>query len=456
MLYNSITIMSTLFRPRTLVLFAGDILFFTIALWVSLYLRAFELPSSVVLEQHLVPFALLFIAWVVVYLIAGLYEGRSIILARRALSTTLLIAQTFNMVLTALFFFFVPLFGIAPKTLLVIYLIVSFLCVLLWRVVLFPRLGVQKQERAVVVGDSPEAKELAAALNQAPRAPTRVVEVVVPHAGLPSRVREVLAQTGARIIIADFNNPAVAGAFPELVNLLGQGVRFFDAASLYEEVFGRIALGSIDNRWLARNVSRYAHVLYDSLKRAMDIAVALPAAIISLAMYPFVAAVIKLEDGGPVFVRLPRVGEDGRTIHILKFRSMTGNDAGDYGAHGKSLLTVTAVGRFLRKTRLDEFPQLWGVVRGDLSLIGPRPETPSLVAVYEKEIPYYGVRHLIKPGLSGWAQLYHDTHPHAVTDVEATREKFSYDLYYLKHRSLMLDAVVVLKTTKKLLTRSGV
>jgi lipopolysaccharide/colanic/teichoic acid biosynthesis glycosyltransferase len=95
-------------------------------------------------------------------------------------------------------------------------------------------------------------------------------------------------------------------------------------------------------------------------------------------------------------------------------------------------------------------------VRGDLSLIGPRPELPSGVALYEKEIPYYGMRHLIKPGLSGWAQLYHDNHPHHAAQVGATKEKLSYDLYYLKHRSLALDIVIILKTLKKLLTRSGV
>jgi len=193
-----------------------------------------------------------------------------------------------------------------------------------------------------------------------------------------------------------------------------------------------------------------------ALKRAMDIAIALPLWLVSLLLYPFIALAIKSEDGGSVFVSLPRVGENNKVIYIKKFRSMTGNDAGSYGKSGASQLSVTKVGKFLRDLRLDEFPQLLGVVRGDLSLIGPRPETPSLVEVYEKEIPYYNLRHLIKPGLSGWAQLYHDNHPHHGTEVEATQEKLSYDLYYLTHRSLMLDATIALKTIKKLLTRSGV
>ena len=166
------------------------------------------------------------------------------------------------------------------------------------------------------------------------------------------------------------------------------------------------------------------------------------------------AVAIKLEDGGPVFITQDRVGQDNELIRMYKFRTMYRNEVNL--AADASDNTVTKVGKILRITRLDELPQLWNVLRGDLSFIRPRPELPSGVALYEKEIPYYGVRHLIKPGLSGWAQLYHDNHPHHGAEVEATREKLSYDLYYLKHRSLLLDVIIILKTVKKLLTRSGV
>jgi lipopolysaccharide/colanic/teichoic acid biosynthesis glycosyltransferase len=448
--------MTTALRPRTLVLFVGDILFFTFALWLSLFLRAFELPSSALFYAHLKPFSLLFIAWVVIFFIAGLYESRMLLFARRHLSATLLSAQVINVIIAALFFFFVPLFGIAPKTVLAIYLAVSFLLVLLWRAFIFPRLGLQKKEAAVVIGSGQEVNELIAALRAAPHAPVYVCEVIEPSLGLAAAVQASLGRCRPAFVIANWQEREVSGAFPELTQLLTKGIRFIDAMSLYEEVFGRVPLSVLNEEWLARHVSRYAHTLYDPLKRTMDITVGLVAGIVSLVLYPFVALAIKLEDGGPVFVRLPRVGRDGKIVHILKFRSMTGNDAGAYGPDGASKLKVTKVGKFLRVSRIDEFPQLWGIVRGDLSLIGPRPETPSLVAIYEKEIPYYGVRHLITPGASGWAQLYHDNHPHAVTDVAATSEKLSYDLYYLKHRSLILDGTIVLKTIKKLLTRSGV
>jgi len=447
--------MTTALRPRTLVLFVGDILFFTLSLWLSLFARTGDIPTQQTFGAHLVPFSLLFVAWVVVFFIAGLYESRLLMFARRQLSSTLLSAQIANIVIAALFFFFVPLFGIAPKTLLVIYSVISFLLVLLWRAFIFPRLGLQKKETAIVVGSGGEIHELVHALRGAPRGPVSLCEVIAPAPGLAAAVVASIERYNPTFIIAHWQEPEVSNAFPQLTQLLTKGVRFIDAMGLYEEVFGRVPLSVLNDQWLARNVSRYAHTLYDPLKRAMDIAIALPAFIISLVFYPFIAAAVKLYDRGPVFIWQERIGQSDAIIRIPKFRSMERNDMDLTSASHKEN-RVTPVGKVTRTTRLDELPQLWSVLRGDLSLIGPRPELPSGVLLYEKEIPYYGVRHLIKPGLSGWAVINQPNDPHHGAAVKETREKLSYDLYYIKHRSLVLDATIALKTIKKLLTRSGV
>ncbi len=212
--------MATAFRPRTLVLFLGDILFFAFALWLSLYLRAFEIPNRDLFLSHLQPFLLLFAAWAIVFFIAGLYESRSIILARRALSMTLLVAQTFNIILAALFFFVLPLsiFGIAPKVLLAIYLPVSFVLVLVWRVALYPWLGFQKPEQAIAVGSRPEVAELVHALDNAPNAPTRVAVHLNPDS--PTVVEDIkiaIAQYRAKFVIADFNDPPRGRGVPRYV-----------------------------------------------------------------------------------------------------------------------------------------------------------------------------------------------------------------------------------------------
>jgi lipopolysaccharide/colanic/teichoic acid biosynthesis glycosyltransferase len=194
-------------------------------------------------------------------------------------------------------------------------------------------------------------------------------------------------------------------------------------------------------------------MFYDVFKRFMDIVIAFPAGLISLIFYPFVVAAIKIEDGGAVFIAQKRVGLNDRVIYIHKFRSMQRNDMEltTQASDNK----ITKVGAFIRKTRLDELPQLWDIVRGELSFVGPRPELPSGVALYEKEIPYYGLRHLVKPGLSGWAQLYHHADAHHAADVVETRNKLSFDLFYLKHRSLWLDAVIALKTIRRVLMRGN-
>ncbi len=444
------------FAPRTAILFVGDICFFIFALWLSLFLRVMDPPSQAVFVDHLVPFSLLFIVWIMVFFIAGLYESRSIVFARRALSDTLLWAQGINLTIAAIFFFFVPIFGIAPKTLLFIYLVVSFGLVLLWRAFIFPWLGLQKPERAIVIGSGAEMEELMLALKNAHRTPAQVVVHIDPVVeNLPKMVSEAMHTHHPRFVIADLGDSRITNAFPQLYNYLFSRVRFLDAAELYEEVFGRIPLSRIDESWIARNISRTTHFLYDVFKRIVDIVCALGIGGVSLIFYPLIMIAIFIEDGGAPFVSLPRVGEGGRVFNMYKFRSMNGNDQGSYGALGATKLTVTKVGKYLRAWRLDELPQLWNILVGDLSFVGPRPETPTLVATYEREIPFYGVRHLIKPGLSGQAQLYYHGDPHGTTDVYATKMKLSYDVFYLKHRSATLDLSIFIKTIRRILIRSN-
>ena len=162
-----------------------------------------------------------------------------------------------------------------------------------------------------------------------------------------------------------------------------------------------------------------------------------------------------MEDGKEIFSYQKRIGHNNQVIELVKFRTMLFNDDGDWREKGK-VNKVTKIGAFLRTTRLDEFPQLWNVLKGDISLIGPRPEFPDPVKYYTEQINYYNVRHLIKPGLSGWAQMYHENHPHHDYDITETQKKLSYDLFYIKNRSFWLDIKIALKTIKELLSRRGI
>jgi lipopolysaccharide/colanic/teichoic acid biosynthesis glycosyltransferase len=224
--------------------------------------------------------------------------------------------------------------------------------------------------------------------------------------------------------------------------------------NLYEGIFDRIPISLVSYNWFLENVSVTPNTSYDLFRRLEDIVVSFIFGVVSLVFYPFIILAIKIEDGGDIFIVQNRVGKNNVPIKILKFRTMSFNDNEEI-SKDKIKNQITAVGRFLRKSRLDELPQLWNVFTGELSLIGPRPELPALAQIYEKEVPYYNVRHLIQPGLSGWAQLYHNRHPHQGLDTVETKNKLSYDLYYLKHRSLFLDLQIALKTVKTLLSRTG-
>ena len=222
----------------------------------------------------------------------------------------------------------------------------------------------------------------------------------------------------------------------------------------YEDIFIRVPAPLINYSWFLENISSSSKITYDILKRLMDIIVSLFLGILTLIILPFVVLAIKIDDNGPVFFSHGRVGKNNKEIRVVKFRSMEVHieNPKDKMYSPK----ITRVGAFLRKTRLDELPQLWNVLKGDLSLIGPRPEVPKLVEMYKKEIDFYNIRHIIKPGLSGWAQLYQKEPPRLIAGYNETKAKLSYDLYYIKNRSFILDLEIGIKTVRTLFSHNGV
>ena len=445
-------------RAEAVFLFLGDIVFFYLSLFLVLFLR-YGLPfDQLVVRLHFLPFSLLFVFWILVFFIAGLYEQHTLMFQKR-LPYRLFRCVAVNAVIAALLFYFFPAFLITPRINLILYLIVSSALLLLWRVYGFALFGMREKQPALLIGSGRELRELEAELSGNPRYGVRLAQSV--DVSLPSgteHAEEALRRVSAEkvsLVIIDLRHNNISPILPRLYALLFSGVKFVDLYKMYEEIFGRIPLSLLRHPWFLGNISSVASSFaYDFLKRGMDSAVAFVLWICSLPAYPFIFAAIKLEDGGPIFVFQERVGHNNHIIRTIKFRTMSRDDAGrtDLQRGNK----VTRAGAFLRKTRIDELPQLWNVLRGELSLIGPRPELPSLVAVYEREVPYYRARHLIKPGLSGWAQIYHENHPHHAADVSETKVKLSYDLYYIKNRSLWLDVKIALKTIKILLSRSGV
>jgi sugar transferase (PEP-CTERM system associated) len=239
-----------------------------------------------------------------------------------------------------------------------------------------------------------------------------------------------------------------------LLDMKLAGVQFDHLATVYEEYTGKIALENLRPSWLIFSEGFRKSRVVTAVKRAMDIAAAVVGLVLAVPLFLICAALVRLTSAGPVLYHQVRVGQHGKNFRVHKFRSMRQDAEAATGAVWATVGNdprVTRVGRILRRTRLDELPQLWNVLVGDMSLVGPRPERPEFVKDLTLQIPFYGLRHVVKPGLTGWAQVRYEYG----ASVEDAMEKLQYDLFYIKNLSMPLDVYIILETVKTVLMRRG-
>ena len=233
-----------------------------------------------------------------------------------------------------------------------------------------------------------------------------------------------------------------------------KGVEVYDMPRLYERLTGRIPVTHLSDRWLLytpfQGINRNLYTLH--IKRLLDIGLSLILLVVSLPIAVITALLIRLDSPGPVLYRQSRVGMNGKVYELLKFRSMrVGAEADGAVWAQENDPRTTRVGSIIRKLRIDEIPQIWNVLKGDMSFIGPRPERPEFVDMLHEEVPYYSLRHSIKPGITGWAQI---NYPYGASKEDAL-EKLQYDLYYIKNLTFVLDLDIILRTIGVVLFGSG-
>ena len=226
-----------------------------------------------------------------------------------------------------------------------------------------------------------------------------------------------------------------------------------DGNDVYESITGKVPIESMRLSWLLFSPGCYASRVFSIYKRLASLATSTIGLVLCLPLFPFVVLAIKLSSPGLILYRQSRVGRDGVVFHCLKFRTMRSDAEADTGPTWAQDddPRITQVGKFLRKTRIDEIPQLWNVLKGDMSLVGPRPERPEFIAELSQKIPYYHLRHSVRPGITGWAQVLYKYG----NSVEDSKEKLRYDLYYIKNMSLGLDLLVMFSTIKIILLGRG-
>jgi sugar transferase (PEP-CTERM system associated) len=271
---------------------------------------------------------------------------------------------------------------------------------------------------------------------------------------LGNKLRNLASQSAVDRIIVALPDRRSMLPVNELLDLRLQGIRIDDGTSLLEKVTGKIDVDELYPSWMIFGEGFRLTERHSFLRRIISTLLALTLSILTLPLIPVIMLLIKLTSAGPVLYRQKRVGLRGHVFDCYKFRSMRQDAEADSGATWASDEDprITAVGRFLRRSRLDEIPQIWNVLRGDMAFVGPRPERPEFVMKLNEQIPYYNVRHSARPGITGWAQIKYGYG----SSVEESKEKLSFDLYYIRNVSVMLDLLIVFYTIRAVVIGRGV
>ena len=332
--------------------------------------------------------------------------------------------------------------------------------------VVLPLVATLLPHRVLVLGTGPEARLVEASLALSNPLGIRLIgfyaleknqdtavapaRVIAKASSLEETVRQLSVD---EIIIAVRQQRGGVLPLRSLLDCRLSGVQITDLAGYFERVHGQVPIESLKVSWLIYGHGFRQSMLRSAVKRTFDLVVSLVLILIALPLIALAALLIAAEGGGPIIYRQQRVGLHGRTFTVYKIRSMAHDAEKDGKAAWASVndVRITRVGRLLRRTRIDELPQLLNVLKGEMSFVGPRPERPEFVAMLTEQIPFYAVRHSVKPGLTGWAQV---RYSYGAT-IEQSVRKLEYDLYYVKNHTLLLDLVILFETVRVVLLGEG-
>jgi sugar transferase (PEP-CTERM system associated) len=461
-----IRVLNAYFPRRTFFLGVSEAFLVALAFIVAIIARLGTTDAGLMLsyEQGFLKVAVVSVAFAICMYYFDLYDSAILSNRREVQSRLVQVVGTACLVLTGVYYIY-PALELGRGIFFIGVLFVA-VVLFLWRrlflaVNSLPRLA----DRVLLLGDGSLAGQLSKEISHRPELALRIVGRMSEQKedngdtsgldsvnGIENLSAYVRSHRVSRIIVAtgDRNGKLPVG---ELLDLKSRGVIIQDASEVYEAITGKVPLESLRLGWLlfSPSFSDFRFVLI--YKRVAAVLVSLIGLLLSLPLIPLVALAIKLSSKGPILYRQKRVGRQGIVFSCYKFRTMREDAEADVGATWASDNDprITKIGSFLRRARLDEIPQLWNVLKGDMSLVGPRPERPEFVERFNQEIKYYNVRHTIRPGITGWAQV---RYKYANT-VEDSREKLRYDLFYVKNLSPGFDLLIFFYTIKTILLGRG-
>jgi len=448
---------------KILLAFAGDAALLYSALWLGLALRYQAAERSTLFTLHLAPFTIIFVVWLAMLGAYGLYD-LSLMKNSRLFLLRLLRVALLNIVL-AIIILYLFQFEIEPRRNLFIVALLSTVFIFIWRYLLNFIIPRAPAVRVAFMGVTSETITLIDWLIAHPQLGYKPVALVsngeavpdslpaLPHFSLKERYfPQIVRDTKTELAVVSPEMKANRTVVKALFAAIPQGISTAEFPAFHEMLIGKIPLSLIEEAWFLENLIGIKNRPYELLKRGIDVLIGLILAVPALALLPLVALAVKLDSPGPVFFRQKRMGKHGREFSVLKYRSMV------QGAHEMSGFKgqgpdprITRAGALLRKTYLDELPQIVNILKGEMAFVGPRPERPEYIRELKEKVPFYEMRLLVPPGITGWAQI----HMENDASVEDAPEKMQYDLYYVKNRSLLLDFLIMLRTLFIILRREG-
>lgn len=448
---------------KQFLLLVGDTLGLYLALFLSLAIRFQKDPRPELWDKHWPTFTLIFFLWLAVFYISGLYDLRK---AKNNLLFfgSFLSSMAFNLLFSVGFFYILNIQQLRPKTILLLFTGIYFIIFSLWRLLAHFLLDTTTfRSRLIFLGTSPESQELIRTFQRNTQLGYETIAILNSEQDKLEIQGQIDVLSSTDNLLEYLKNKKidtiilVSNQLKEkngklLYDAILSRINVYSLDTFYENITHRVPFSALSQNWFLENLKNPEKFAFENIKRWMDLLLAI------LMLVPFciffipIAVMIKLTDKENIFYRQTRIGQDGQIFFIYKFRTMVDN-AEQNGPQFTSPndKRVTKFGKFLRVSRLDELPQAINILKNEMSFIGPRPERPEFVSELQKIMPYYNARHLVKPGLTGWAQV-----NYKYTDsLEGNLTKLQYDLFYIKNRSFLLDALTILKTVNAIIKRTG-
>lgn len=430
-------------KIRVLLILLSDLAAYYLSLFFTLFFKYGD-GWKQALNQHLLLFLCLIPIWVLSSYVLDLWQAKTfknqtIIFLRLIGSVT-----AFLFISMGFIYLFGNIFNISPRRNLIIFCAIFFVIDYITRSILKNIFSRSIKTNVLIIGESNVSKEIVHTLNSNPHIGYEV-EFLPENSDFDDLKNIIIKKKGETIIV--FNDSSLCQKkASELAYkyIFLKNTEIMNLTDFYEMIFIKEPVEILDENWFVKNIKQKK--FYDFFKRLFDIILSLILIILFLPIAIVIGLLVKITDNGPIFFNQERMGRENKTFVLHKFRSMVINNGPIWTSQNDN--RITTIGKFIRATHLDEIPQLINIFNGDISFVGPRPEQTKIINELREKIPYYDVRHIVKPGLTGWAQI----HYKASASIDETREKLKYDFYYIKNATPLLDMLVLIKTIKLFFT----